>query len=46
MDEFQTPIVGGPAPDFVCATSDGKTVSLSDLLRRGMLVMVFYRGHW
>jgi len=34
------------APDFSLPSSLGGIVRLSDLLRRGPLVLAFYRGHW
>ncbi len=38
--------VGDKAPDFSLPSSLGETVRLSDLLRRGPVVLAFYRGHW
>lgn len=38
--------VGDQAPDFSLQSSLGGTVRLTDLLRRGPLVLAFYRGHW
>ena len=38
--------VGDLAPDFSLPSSLGGTVRLSDLLRRGPVVLAFYRGHW
>ena len=38
--------VGDQAPDFSLPSSLGGMVRLSDLLRRGPLVLAFYRGHW
>ena len=38
--------VGDKAPDFSLPSSLGGVVRLSDLLRRGPLVLAFYRGHW
>ncbi len=37
---------GDKAPDFSLPSSLGGTVRLSDLLRRGPVVLAFYRGHW
>lgn len=34
------------APDFVLADSDGREVSLTDLLGDGPVVLIFYRGEW
>ena len=41
------PKVGQSAPPFVLTSSDGKQVSLNDLLKghRGA-VLIFYRGYW
>ncbi len=41
-----TPAIGQPAPDFAVVDQDGKPVRLRDLLGDGLLVLVFYRGHW
>ena len=38
--------VGDKAPDFSLPSSLGGTVQLSDMLRRGPVVLAFYRGHW
>jgi len=38
--------VGDKAPDFALPNGDGKTVSLSDYISRGPVVLVFYRGFW
>ena len=38
--------VGDQAPDFSLPSSQGGMVRLSDLLRRGPVVLAFYRGHW
>lgn len=38
--------IGDQAPDFSLPSSLGGMVRLSDLLRRGPLVLAFYRGHW
>src|SRR5437867_12240453 len=38
--------VGGKAPDFVLPDVDGNTVSSAELLRKGPLVITFYRGFW
>jgi hypothetical protein len=37
---------GHPAPDFVLANTSGKSVSLNDILKRGPVVLTFYRGGW
>lgn len=38
--------VGGAMPDFTLVDAEGKTVKSADLLARGPLVVVFYRGAW
>lgn len=38
--------VGDKMPDFSLDDGDGKRVSSSELLRKGNLVVVFYRGAW
>jgi hypothetical protein len=38
--------VGDLAPDLSLPSSQGGMVRLSDLLRRGPVVLAFYRGHW
>jgi len=38
--------VGDQAPDLSLPSSLGGMVRLSDLLRRGPVVLAFYRGHW
>jgi peroxiredoxin len=38
--------LGDRAPDFVLPDTDGNTVSTQDLLRKGPLVVTFYRGVW
>ena len=40
------PITGKKAPDFHGTTYDGKYFSLSDLLYRGPVVLLFYPGGW
>ena len=34
------------APDFKGTDQDGKSVRLKDLLKKGKVVLVFYRGNW
>lgn len=34
------------APSFTLPNARGKPVSSEDLLKKGPLVVVFYRGHW
>ncbi|MBW2457260.1 MAG: redoxin domain-containing protein [Deltaproteobacteria bacterium] len=42
-----TPIqVKRPAPEFALPDHEGTVVRLSDLLARGPVVVIFYRGHW
>lgn len=39
--------VGGQAPDFTLPRAHGdETVTLSDALKRGPVVVSFYRGQW
>lgn len=38
--------VGDAAPDFVLPTSDGRNLRLHAALRKGPVVLVFYRGGW
>jgi peroxiredoxin len=38
--------VGDYAPDFMLQNASGKPVSLADLLKRGPLIISFYRGTW
>ena len=38
--------VGAKMPSFTLSDANGKTVSSSDLLKQGNLVVVFYRGAW
>lgn len=38
--------VGDKAPDFSLPTIEGKTISLSAVLEKGPVVLVFYRGEW
>jgi peroxiredoxin len=37
---------GQPAPDFLVVDQHERPVTLSGLLGRGPVVLVFYRGHW
>lgn len=39
------PLLGQPAPDFSLADTDGKAVSLSERLKSGPVVLVFYYGY-
>ena len=38
--------VGQPAAKFTLPSADGRQVSLDDLLKRGPVVLSFYRGRW
>src|SRR5277367_6726719 len=38
--------VGDLAPDFTLPDANGKSVSLSECLRSGPAVVIFYRGGW
>lgn len=38
--------VGDMAPDFKAKDQDGKSVSLKQALKKGPVVMLFYRGQW
>ena len=38
--------VGGTAPDFALPDGLGKPVSLATLLKKGPVVVAFYRGKW
>jgi peroxiredoxin len=38
--------IGSRAPDFKAKDQDGKEVRLKDLLKKGKVVLVFYRGYW
>lgn len=46
--ETRTPPVAtlAQAPDFSLPDESGKPVSLTELRRRGPVLLVFYRGHW
>ncbi len=38
--------IGSKAPDFKAKDQDGQEVRLKDLLKKGKVVLVFYRGYW
>lgn len=38
--------IGTKAPNFTLKNQDGKWVSLSDLLKKGPVIISFYRGAW
>ncbi|HEY5004523.1 MAG TPA: peroxiredoxin-like family protein [Ktedonobacteraceae bacterium] len=40
------PKVGDHAPDFTLPNAQGKPVTLSTLLQRGPVALIFYRGEW
>jgi len=42
----QTAKTGQKAPDFELKNVDGKDVILSELLKKGTVVLGFYRGRW
>lgn len=37
---------GQNAPSFPLENSQGSRVSLSELIKRGPVVLTFFRGHW
>ncbi len=38
--------IGDKAPDFAAKDNKGNTVSLANLLKKGDVVLIFYRGQW
>jgi hypothetical protein len=38
--------VGDAAPDFALGNATGEQIRLGELLRRGPVVLAFYRGAW
>ncbi|WP_299215407.1 peroxiredoxin-like family protein [uncultured Dokdonia sp.] len=38
--------IGDKAPDFSLSNAIGKTIRLSDLLKKGKVILTFYRGSW
>ena len=38
--------IGDNAPDFTLPNALGKDVSLSETLKRGIVILKFYRGEW
>lgn len=38
--------VNDKAPDFLAKDQNGKIISLTDELRNGEVVLIFYRGQW
>ncbi len=45
-DEASGLPVGAEAPDFRAIDADGKPFELTQALKNGPVVMIFYRGHW
>jgi hypothetical protein len=37
---------GDTAPEFTLSNSSGASISLSDILKKGPVVLSFYRGGW
>jgi hypothetical protein len=44
--EDRTLKIGDRAPDFALCNQDHVEVSSKDLLRKGPMVLSFFRGHW
>ncbi|HKQ62566.1 MAG TPA: hypothetical protein VJS92_14845 [Candidatus Polarisedimenticolaceae bacterium] len=40
------PRIGDRAPEFTLPDPEGRSVALSELVRDGGAVLIFYRGHW
>lgn len=38
--------LGSKAPDFKAKDQSGNEIRLKDLLKKGKVVLVFYRGQW
>ncbi len=38
--------IGSKAPDFIAKSEYGKNVRLTEVLQKGPVVLVFYRGNW
>lgn len=38
--------IGSKAPDFKATDQNGNAVRLKDLVKKGKVVLVFYRGYW
>lgn len=38
--------IASKAPDFKAKDQNGTEIKLKDLLKKGKVVLVFYRGHW
>jgi hypothetical protein len=41
-----SPKVGDKAPDFTLENTEGEEIRLSRLLKKGPVVLGFYRGRW
>jgi peroxiredoxin len=46
MNAQHAPNVGDFAPDFELVDSTGTRQRLSEMVSRGRLILIFYRGHW
>jgi peroxiredoxin len=46
MNAGGIPNIGDFAPDFELVDSTGTRQRLSEMVSRGPLVLIFYRGHW
>ncbi|HET9057923.1 MAG TPA: peroxiredoxin-like family protein [Chitinophagaceae bacterium] len=46
IDEVKGLSVGAKAPDFNAKDQNGKKVSLKEQLKKGPVVLIFYRGQW
>jgi peroxiredoxin len=44
--DFHTKSVGDISPDFELLDATGQLVTLSDILKKGPVVLTFYRGNW
>ncbi len=45
-DGAAVPAIGDLAPNFALEDARGNPHRLSELTSRGLLVLIFYRGHW
>lgn len=45
-EKGNSPLVGKKAPDFTLMSAEGGSVKLSEAVKDGPVVLVFYRGHW
>jgi len=46
MEALTHPVAGAVAPEFELLDSLGVLRRLSQLVSKGTLVLLFYRGHW